>query len=142
MMKMPRMKRFRLDRIGTKTKTKMRLRGMKTSNPAASDTRGRSRLEEAVEVPSAKRQSRHQTLDEMFCCGSRKSRLRSLRTSWIQWEKCRPRSSRRLESSDAIKWKEACDSEMSESLSQERDVDPRTAAGRDARQSATDGCFE
>ncbi|KAG2760539.1 hypothetical protein Pcac1_g27547 [Phytophthora cactorum] len=111
MMKMPRMKRFRLDRIGTKTKTKMRLRGMKTSNPAASDTRGRSRWEEAVEVPSAKRQSRHQTLDEMSAAAQESQDFEAAYVVDSVGEMPTTFKSA-MESSDAIKWKEACDSEM------------------------------
>ncbi|KAG2958759.1 hypothetical protein PC119_g26921 [Phytophthora cactorum] len=48
-------------------------------------------LEEAVEVPSAKRQSRHQTLDEMSAVA---------------------REDGSFEAADAVKWKEACDSEL------------------------------
>ncbi|KAG3121827.1 hypothetical protein C6341_g27222 [Phytophthora cactorum] len=75
-------------------------------------------LEEAVEVPSAKRQSRHQTLDEMSAAAQESQDFEAAYVVDSVGEMPTTFKSA-MESSDAIKWKEA-----------------------DARQSATDGCFE
>ncbi|KAG2758739.1 Retrovirus-related Pol polyprotein from transposon TNT 1-94 [Phytophthora cactorum] len=68
-------------------------------------------LEEAVEVPSAKRQSRHQTLDEMSAAAQESQDFEAAYVVDSVGEMPTTFKSA-MESSDAIKWKEACDSEM------------------------------
>ncbi|KAG3103454.1 Retrovirus-related Pol polyprotein from transposon TNT 1-94 [Phytophthora idaei] len=67
-------------------------------------------LKEAVEVPSAKRQSRHQTLDEMSAAAQESQDFEAAYV--VDSVRVMPTTFKSaMESSDAIKWKEACDSE-------------------------------
>ncbi|KAG4222626.1 hypothetical protein PC116_g28900 [Phytophthora cactorum] len=95
-------------------------------------------LEEAVEVPSAKR--RVDTRLSTRCRPLRgKTTVSRLRTPWFQWEKCRPCSSRR--------WNPATQSSGRRRVTRSSSHYTRTTRGmschcrRDARRSAADGCF-
>jgi transposase InsO family protein len=71
-------------------------------------------LEEAVEIPSAKRyasQSRHQTLDEMSATAQESGSFEAAYVVDSVGEMPTTFKSA-MESSDAVKWKEACDSEV------------------------------
>ncbi|KAG2758629.1 hypothetical protein Pcac1_g29250 [Phytophthora cactorum] len=111
MMKMPRMKRFRLDRIGNEDEDEDEAARDEDFEPGSKRHRGRSRWKKPwkFRVPSGRVDTRLWT---RCLLRLKKVKTSKLRTSWIQWEKCRPRSSRRWNPATQIKWKEACDSEM------------------------------
>ncbi|KAG4037393.1 Retrovirus-related Pol polyprotein from transposon TNT 1-94 [Phytophthora cactorum] len=68
-------------------------------------------LEEAVEVPSAKRQSRRQTLDEMSAVAREDGSFEAA-YAVVSVGVMPTTFKSAMESSDAVKWKEACDSEL------------------------------
>ncbi|KAG6614328.1 Retrovirus-related Pol polyprotein from transposon TNT 1-94 [Phytophthora cinnamomi] len=97
-------------------------------------------LEEAVEVPRAKRyapQNGRSTLDEMSAAAQEVKILR-LRTSWIQWERCRLRSSRRWNPATQPSGRKRATRVRLAAQEQDVEVVPLP---KDARPSATDGVF-
>ncbi|KAG2758351.1 hypothetical protein Pcac1_g29504 [Phytophthora cactorum] len=139
MMKMPRMKRFRLDRIGTRRRRRNEAARDEDFEPGSKRHPRTQSLEEAwkFRVPSGRVDTTDSGRD--VCCGSRKSRLRSCVRRGFSGENADHVSSRR--------WNPATQSSGRRRATRRWSLFTRTRRGSSSaaegtRQSATDGCFD